>query len=157
MRADGGTAGQANPRLAPVLRLEPEQTSRQVCLLDSSNRLSPWVSGVGHAGAQAELDFSLRPVVLEGAKGDSRPGLGQFASAYDSPACLSIWLLRKRPEERCSQARRLAFWELGAAVMGLEKTLALPRPWQFAFWVPGDSRFKGLWLLDLDLRPLQQR
>ncbi len=183
----GAKAEQASPRLAPVLKLDPDQANRQVCLLDSNNRLTPWIAGSGAVGAglpatRVALDLSLRPVMLQPgtsqhgrsqhgtphsgksqtgalARSEGEPGqsLARFESAYEAPACLSIWLLRKRPEERFTQARRLAFWELGAAIISLEKTLDLPTPWQFGFWIPADCRVQGLWLLDLDWRVVRER
>lgn len=141
-----------SPRMAAVLKTAGAQPSRQVCLLDAPNRLTPWISGAELGLARAEFDLSLRPVISRGTGEKGRSELDQYASAYDAPARLSVWLLRKRPEESFAQARRLAMWELGTAVMGIEKTLCLSAPWQFACWVPGDCRVEGCWLLDVDLR-----
>ncbi len=139
----------SGPRLAPVLE---QSADRQICLLDQPDRLTPWLALPEPVlGQAAQLDLSLRPVEPRGEVDHQTWRLDQFDSAYDTPAQLSIWMLRKRPQERFSQARRLAFWELGRELMGLETHISWRAPWLVAFWLPRDCRLQGLWLLELDL------
>ena len=167
-----------SPRLAPLLE---RSDSRQVCLIDQPDRLTPWLAlPQTPMSGGARIDVSLRPVTFrpnaadhpasrplshtmshpmshtmshtQGHPMNHPPGLEAFASAYDAAALMSIGMLRKRPQERFSQARRIAFWELGRELMGLETDLQWSAPWLLAFWVPQDCRLEGLWLLELDIQ-----
>ncbi len=140
----------SGPRLTPVLE---HSASRQVCLLDQSDRLTPWIALPASLHRRgASIDLSLRPVTCHSDTADQIPGLEAIDSAYDAAAQVSIWLLRKRPHERFSQARRVAFWELGRELMGLETNLHWRVPWLLAFWVPLDCRLQGLWLLEIEIQ-----
>lgn len=139
-----------SPRLAPLLL---QSDSRQVCLLDQSDRLTPWLA-LPQASTRGDVrvDLSLRPVTCRSDAADQTPTSETLDSAYDAAAQVSIWMLRKRPQERFSQARRVAFWELGRELMGLETNLHWRAPWLLAFWVPQDCRLQGLWLLELEIQ-----